>query len=376
MRRIVYPNPISKFKKEYYAIFKEDLPQLQRNWKALRHNNVFLRTYMPKNIKRILLADYDKLVRYYISFKNGCHLTANEKKDMEAIFNYDYYQPAIARFFMEKADELSLYTCFYCETAYINVYTDGNFKLHLYELNTASDKEFKKLLNTKSDKTIKHMKGYRPFTSIESFNKAWKIGRKGNRKDKFETIYPSDFRNHFDLDHALDKGSCPLVGLSVMNFVPSCPTCNEKLKRSKVLGILNPLEYLSPTSPRYDFDGNVSIRFVQFGTYGKPLEVLDPAYALNYSDNYYLRFEYQRKEYKTIVDTFKLHERYAFHKLEGLHWLVKKSKYNDTNIKMIANAFKSPLFTEFRIKEDLFQSEYDKKRHPCFSKFKRDILDE
>jgi len=29
-------------------------------------------------------------------------------------------------------------------------------------------------------------------------------------------------QNHFDLDHVLDKGKCPIVGLSLFNFVPSC----------------------------------------------------------------------------------------------------------------------------------------------------------
>lgn len=374
MRRIVYPNPIHKFKKEYWDIFKENLPKLQRTWIAFRNNNKFLRTHLPKNVKRIILADYDKLVRYYIAYKKECHLTEDEKKDLKAIFNYDSYQPAIARFFMNKAEELSINTCFYCETAYINVYTDGNPHLHLYELNTAPDEVFKKLLNTESDKTLNRMKRSRPFLSIEHFNNIWERGGKKCKPNKFESIYPTDFKNHFDLDHALDKGACPLVGLSIMNFVPSCPTCNEKLKRSKILGNPDPLEYLSPTSTKYDFDGNVKIRVAQFGTYGKPLKALDPAYALDYSDTYYLRFEFKRREYETIVDTFKLHERYAFHKLEGLHWLVRKSKYTDANIKMIAQTLMSPLFTEYKIKEDLFQLEYDRKRHPCFSKFKRDIL--
>ena len=374
MRRIVYPNPIYKFKKEYYAIFKEDLPQLQRNWKALRHNNVFLRTYMPKNIKRIILADYDKLVHYYIAFKKECSLTEDQQKSLEEIFNYKSHQSAIARFFMDKAESLALYTCFYCDTAYINVYVDGDIESHLNELNNATDDVLKKILDTKSDRTLKHMNKARPFISKESFNEAWKNSRKGNRPDKFESIYPSDFRNHFDLDHVLDKKTCPLVALSIMNLVPSCPTCNEKLKRSKVLGNSNPLEFLSPTSPHYDFDINVKIRLEQLGTFDKPPVVLDTAYALDYSEIYHVRFDCQRPEYETIINIFKLHERYAFHKLEGLHWLVKKSKYTDTNIKMMVDTFNSPLFTESKIKEDIFQYKYDRRRHPCFSKFKHDIL--
>lgn len=38
-------------------------------------------------------------------------------------------------------------------------------------------------------------------------------------------------KRQFDIDHFLPKGKCPPVALSLFNFVPSCPVCNERIKR-------------------------------------------------------------------------------------------------------------------------------------------------
>lgn len=374
MRKIDYPSPLHKFKKEYLAIFKKELPALQKKWDKLRTENSFLRTHLPRRISKIILADYSKLAAYYILYEKHSTLDDAQQKELKEIYNYESHQSKIAKFFMDKAKELSISTCFYCESAFINVYTVDDTAKNLDLLNTSSDEDLKKLLDTKSDETLNYMKSGRPYKSISSFNKTWENNRKGNTDKKFESIFPSNLRNHFDLDHVLDKGSCPLIALSLMNFVPSCQVCNEKLKISQILGESYPIEFLSPTSPNYNFYGNVTIRVAQSISGDDSKEALDPAYATDYPDNYCLKFDCHIKEYETIVKIFRLQERYAFHKMEGLHWIVMKAKYTDRNIQMMADTFKSPIFSAHRIKEDLFHKEYDNRRHPCFSKLKQDML--
>lgn len=119
-----------------------------------------------------------------------------EMKVLEHIFNYDGYDNEIARFFVDYADELHLHSCFYCETAYVNVYDIA-----------------------------------------------------GNSK------------KYFDLDHVLPKSKCPILALSLFNFVPSCQVCNSRIKKSIPIGKdLGERKVLSPTSNLYDFENNVRFR--------------------------------------------------------------------------------------------------------------------
>ena len=84
---------------------------------------------------------------------------------------------------------------------------------------------------------------YCDLEDVTSFTKA-----NGQKVRKFET------------EHVLDKGECPLVALSLYNFVPSCKTCNgADLKGTKTIGDSEPqIAKLSPTSEGYDFDRKVN----------------------------------------------------------------------------------------------------------------------
>lgn len=378
MRKIEYPEDILGFKRKYMKVFN-DFKTMQREWENLRRRISVLHNHFPKRLSKIILADYTTLVRYYIiytTYMQRSPLPQADIDDLRSLFNYTKLQPKIAQFFMDHSFELKITTCFYCETAYINTYDSANDEaINLTQLNknilSMSIAELKDWLESKSDSRIQRIKTHGTFDSPESFNKEWKKGRGNCSAHKFEDIFPeSDKRNHFDLDHALDKGSCPLVALSLMNYVPSCQACNEKLKRSLILGnyITNtPEPHLSPTSPKYDYYGNVSFQYIP--NVSTPL---DPAYAMYNADHYYLQVNHKNKDYEAITDIFKIRERYRFHKLEGLYWMAMKARYTDTAIGFISSILGIPTAT---IKEDIFRENYDKARHPCFSKLKKDVLE-
>ena len=176
-------------------------------------------------------------------------------------------------------------------------------------------------------------------------------------------------KNHFDLDHFLPKSKCPLVALSLMNFVPCCPICNEKLKKDDELGGLDKaaLLKLSPTSNDYNFDKNVEIRVI---CNNGPNGLL----AQKHPDDYIIKFCTNDKDYqKEIIDEFHLDERYNYHKCEALRLQDLMLNYPKEKIQAISVALKG-YRTEVEIREDLFGSRFSEEHHRCFDKLRRDIL--
>lgn len=123
--------------------------------------------------------------------------------------------------------------------------------------------------------------------------------------------------NQFHLDHILDKGNCPLISYSLMNFVPSCSTCNSNIKKTKIIGASydskgNILAYnesdmimLSPTHKTYDFDKNVLIGI-------EPANSSGGNFA-DCKDKYHIVFSTcvgGNPKYLELVDFFKLNGRY------------------------------------------------------------------
>lgn len=381
MRKIIYPKDITKFKRDYLTtVFGNSFSDMQRIWAALRNSNSILRTYFPKRISKILLADYPQLVKYYIIYSQFSDSLGTIKGNLKDIFKYDKYQPSISKFFMTKAGELNITTCYYCESAFVNVYEVDNVEKEcLAKINNYSFDKLKKKLNVKSDHLTREVIKKRPYFTVKDFNDTWRsLPRTSKTTPKFESMFElNPYRNHFDLDHALDKGSCPIVALSLMNFVPCCQVCNEKLKRSLVLGDYlqnKPKEHLSPSSPSYDFENQVRLRLEPSDPMSGITIVLDPAYAMDNSDKYELKFNCVDPSYESIVEIFRLRERYDFHKREGLYWLQMKAKYSNSCIQLIADTLSDSRFTVDKIHEDIFREDYDTKRHPCFEKLKRDIL--
>lgn len=128
----------------------------------------------------------------------------------------------------------------------------------------------------------------------------------------------------FDTEHVLDKGDCPLVALSLYNFVPSCGTCNDPaVKGTKTIGdTKEEITKLSPTNPSYDFWHNVLfvVNAKADMTWQKREDV---------PDNFEIDFSYKDVSYKKSVELFALKSRYNTDCLmEALRWLDKKDRFS------------------------------------------------
>lgn len=377
MRSINYPADIRKLKQDYLAIF--NIKKLQKKWGEIWRKNPFIRSHFPKRIQKILLADYHHLLIYYVNFTRRMQADISEKEiqTLKSIFDYsNQYQPLISQFFMSHSVELGLSVCHYCETSYINSYqVPNNDSDYLYYLNNASHDELKKKLKL-CDRTINAIVRMRPIDSIDDFERVGKARKYWNKPDKIRQLFPrSVSKNHFDLDHVLDKGSCPITALSLMNFVPSCQVCNQKLKKSVPLGDRStnrPIEHLSPTSPLFDFDNKVELRIMPIPKADGSLP--NPAFAIDERDYFDIEFHALDHDFDHFISLFLLNERYRFHIMEGLYWIQTKARYSDASIALMSRGLGVVGLTVDRIKEDIFRYDYDKIRKPTFAKLKKDCL--
>lgn len=211
---------LTKLKDDYKKIFARYLPdttdkdgnvvkQMESQWADWKSKHDPRHT-IPETAEEVLTMDYRKLLDVYVRFQ-GLHIDLTEPgrkernrilKDLDNIFQYtDRFDSKIADFFISKSALLKIHTCYYCEMAYINVYScrDEDDKLHR--------------------------------------------------------------RRQFDLDHYLPKALCPCLALSLFNFVPSCQVCNSRIKGDRMpTEVPAELAVLSPTSDSNEFSHNIAIR--------------------------------------------------------------------------------------------------------------------
>ena len=168
-----------------------------------------------------------------------------------------------------------------------------------------------------------------------------------------------EIKNGFTLDHYMDKGKYPFLALSLYNLIPSCYTCNSKVKG------IDEINSISPSSSKFDFDKKV--KFTTFiNSYNLQIE--------NEQDFNLILKEYFSKDYQEYIDGFLLNERYEYHKYRVIEMIDKRKKYPDSRIKELAHITQK---TEEEVKQDLF-GEYlnnDLHKRPL-SKLVRDISEE
>ena len=318
MRKIKYTQEIAE---KHLNLFGDCIKRKDMMWKEWREDvlnlNPTTNAVFPVEFGAVLTASTEELVTmfaYYYDHRKDKFIK-DTRADLRKIFNYSNWQPKIANFFMQYAEELGVHTCFYCETSYINKYEDRN------------------------------------------------------NKD----------RNHFDLDHFLPKTLCPIVGLSIRNLIPSCTVCNEKLKRGHILGFSNTEETISdkkdeiikmfPSSENYSFDSDVNIRI-------EPVRKEDFTRTLrlqNQPERYAIQFECtdEKTPYLNEIDLFCLEERYNYHKMEALRLYDLLNDYPPELLQKVSELFQDKNADD--IKEDLFGLSFSSSQHRCFNKMKQDI---
>jgi len=145
-----------------------------------------------------------------------------------------------------------------------------------------------------------------------------------------------EIKNGFTLDHYIDKGKYPYLALSLYNLIPSCYTCNSKVKR------VRSVETLSPASTHFDFDNKV-----KFKTFMQNRNLL-----IDYEEDFALLLKEDFSDiYKQYIDVFELDGRYKYHKYKVIEMINRRKEYPDSRIKELALLTQK---TEEEVKQDLF----------------------
>ncbi len=316
MRRVDYPKRGTKefddLKDAYKNIYTvAELNQMQTDWDDWKVRNGV--TSIPETVETLMLADVNILADVYERFgalpirwkmpgPRGKDVRSTELKELDNIFKYtQHYDDRIAKFFCENADKLHISSCHYCELAYVNSY----------------------------------------------------IVQKGSAMLSYQ---------HFDVDHFLPKTKCPIIGLSLFNFVPSCQICNSRIKSSRTIGVTkSDWIQFNPVNENYSFDTDVTIRLRMHR---------GPDTSFRKKGEYYIYFRCKHGS-RTEVDFFHLEERYEFHKMEAMRLKRLKAQYPQSAKKKIAGMLGK---TEAEVREDLFHKKYLKDNHRCFAKLTEDML--
>lgn len=174
-------------------------------------------------------------------------------------------------------------------------------------------------------------------------------------------------KRQFDTEHILDKGECPLVGLSLYNFCPACGVCNTDCKGTNPIGTNETqMKKLSPTSKKYDFKNNV-----KFVLTVKPEAVGRIKY--DHPEWYTIEFDYKDDDYKEIVNLFNLESRYNLlhNKLEALEWRAKAEKCRGITSRL---AVLLHIKSIEQVIEENFHLEAHRKAHSCKLKLMEDMI--
>ena len=172
----------------------------------------------------------------------------------------------------------------------------------------------------------------------------------------------------FDTEHILDKGECPLVGLSLYNFCPACDTCNTRCKGTNPIGSTPVLmKKLSPTAKQYDFENKV--HFVLNIVAPEAVGRIRPEHP----EWYEVDFEYKDWDYEEVVTLFQLKPRYNLpqHKESALGWRFKAKKYKGIALAFTALIHGNTIAQEY---EELFRYNARRNAHSEKMKLMRDML--
>lgn len=184
----------------------------------------------------------------------------------------------------------------------------------------------------------------------------------------------------FDLDHVLQKTKCPIISLSLFNFVPSCQMCNgSRVKGQRELYSDSRIrKKLSPTNKTYDFEGKVTIEVVN-----KKSECSTIGFEKRMDDYKIIFNTHLDPDYKEEVRAFYLQERYEYHKCEALRLLDLRERYTDARImeltRMILQSPKAKVTPQgmryiTQLKQDIFATNFNHRFHRCFGKLHDDIM--
>lgn len=171
----------------------------------------------------------------------------------------------------------------------------------------------------------------------------------------------NETKNAFTLDHVLEKATYPFLALSLYNLVPSCYTCNSKVKDSKI-----EFDEFSPTNPKFNFHEKVKFKiFLQ-----------NPNLQIEKENDFFVKLiEDFLNQYNKYIESLNLNERYEYHKYKVIELIKKRRDYPNSRLKELSILTGK---TEEEIKQDLFGAylhDKDLYKRPL-SKLAKDILEQ
>ena len=270
-----------------------------------------IKAVLPDKIsaKKLLVGNFKYLTRVYCAFTGYLNGKTTAEKDSiknafkKGGFNYDSHKSKIANFLTDLANGFEIHNCVYCDLEDVTSFTKAN----------------------------------------------------GSLVRKFET------------EHVLDKGECPLVALSLYNFVPSCGTCNgPAIKGTRTIGDTEAeIAKLSPSAEGYDFENKVRFEVKIVSPDIKGLN------AINHAGDYEIAFNVREALYQKSIDLFELKQRYNNDKEKEalLTWREKRKKNPDNIVQQFAD-IRHVTFEE--IFEEFF--ELKKRKHYPMEKARRDVM--
>lgn len=311
MYRFVSSRNSVELKKAYLKEY--DIPKLQIKLDRLMAKYPEIKAVLPDDIsaKKLLVGNFKYLTRVYCAFTG--YLNGKTNKEQKSIktafrnggFKYNTYKKKISNFLVDVANGFEIYNCVYCDIEDVTTFTKAN----------------------------------------------------GNKVRKFET------------EHVLDKGRCPLVGMSLYNFVASCRMCNgPAIKGTKTIGDTeSEIARLSPTAEGYDFTNKVKFE-VKMLTPG-----VEDLKATSCLDDYEIDFNVSEALYQKSIDLFELKSRYNHHieKLELLKWRDLRRKNPDNMVQQLAD-LKMISFGEMF--EELFELNLRRREHYPMEKARREVM--
>jgi hypothetical protein len=151
-------------------------------------------------------------------------------------------------------------------------------------------------------------------------------------------IDDENYQNEFTLDHYYDKATYPYLALSLYNLIPSCYTCNSKLKRNEEF------KNLAPSSQNFNFHQKVKFKLLLDDScknlHIKSKDDIDITLKGQFTDMY-----------DKYIEIFKLNERYKAHKDIVFDMIQKAELYPESRLKELQDLTGIPFQ---QIKKDIF----------------------
>lgn len=380
MHKIQYPINISKLKD-----FKKEFENAIISSKRIDINKIqqFLGTVgITEPFVDIILMPLEKLITLNplsntSIFTGLSKLKKKNKKDkIKSLFKYAQFQQSeLSNFFMKYDDILKIYGCCYCGIDFINSYIPFNNDYRDFEhfMNECTEEDLMKIYGFGKDSADIIISDYKGkitnYGDISDglnnrINNILKKLTDSSGQLKYDNLR-IDKNNSFTLDHLLPQSEYPYLSLSLFNLVPSCYSCNSKLKGKKNIYLsLEELNYTSPSGSKRLTDLIFKIYFkTGFDNKNLPREL----------NEYSVKIESKFPEYFKI---FNLQGRYNFHKNISQELISKRRIYSDSKIKEISNFFKGDGVTisENEIKNQIFGSDvFAEDSNKPFQKYKKDI---